>query len=297
MMNFPGTDRDILTQKVYATDETLAIRQRTHELYTVPKINFAEWVLEHIPWHGDEQVLDIGSGPGTYFELINQRIPDGHLVAGDLSFGMARKAARHGGANLAINSDVQALPFADGTFDVVLANHMLYHVPNIDNGLAEIHRILKPKGALIAATNSQYNLPEFEQLIRRAFHLLGAVSADAEQMKPPEYNFQLEDGPAKLARHFYAVARYDLPGAFIFPTVQPAIDYINSTRALREPQLPRRIAWDDFISVLGDQIERLINHFGELIVNKLTGVLVATDEGAFAEDYVRILKEQQRQVR
>jgi SAM-dependent methyltransferase len=289
MINFPGTDRDILTHKVYATDEMLAVRQRTHELYSVPKINFTEWVLDRIVWQGNEQVLDIGSGPGTYFDLVSQRVPNGRLIAGDLSFGMARKAAQHPNAAWTTNSDVQALPFQTGTFDVVLANHMLYHVPNLDSGLDEIRRVLKPTGCVIAATNSQYNLPEFEQLIRRTYHLLGAVGPESEPMKQTSYQFQLEDGPAKLARHFFAVARYDLPGAFIFPAMQPAIDYINSTRALREPQLPRRIAWDDFINVLGEQIQRLINHFGELIVNKLTGVLVGTDGGAFAKDYVRLL--------
>ncbi len=289
MINFPGTDRDTLTQKVYATDEMLAIRQRTHELYSVPKINFAEWVLDRIAWRGEERVLDIGSGPGTYFDLVTARIPNGRLVAGDLSLGMSRKASRRSDAGLVVNCDTQSLPFPDGEFDVVLANHMLYHVPDLDKGLAEIHRVLKPTGCIIAATNSQYNLPEFEQLIRRTYHLLGAVGPDTEPMKQTSYQFQLEDGPTKLARHFFAVARYDLPGAFIFPDVQPAIDYINSTRALREPQLPRRVAWDDFISVLADQIQRLINHFGELIVNKLTGVLVGTDAGAFARDYVSIL--------
>jgi SAM-dependent methyltransferase len=289
MINFPGTDRDILTQKVYATDETLAVRQRTHELYSVPKINFTEWVLDRIPWHGDEQVLDIGAGPGTYFDLVVDHIPDGRLVAGDLSFGMARKASRHPNARCITNSDAQAMPFSTGTFDVVLANHMLYHVPDLDSALAEIRRVLKPTGCVVAATNSQYNLPEFEQLIRRTYHLLGAVGPEAEPMRQISYQFQLEDGTAKLARHFFAVARYDLPGAFIFPAVQPAIDYINSTRALREPQLPQRIAWDDFINVLGEQIQRLINHFGELIVNKLTGVLVGTDSGAFARDYVNLL--------
>jgi SAM-dependent methyltransferase len=289
MIQFPGTDRDILTHKVYATDEMLAIRQRTHELYSVPKINFAEWVLDRISWQGDEQVLDIGAGSGTYFDLVTARIPGGRLVAGDLSLGMLRKAAQRTDACPVINSDVQALPFPDRSFDVVLANHMLYHVPNIDGGLAEIRRVLKPSGAVIAATNSQYNLPEFEQLFRRTYHLLGVVGPETEPMKQTAHHFQLEDGTAKLARHFFAVARYDLPGAFIFPEAQPAIDYINSTRALREPQLPRRIGWDDFITVLSDQIQRLINHFGELIVNKLTGVLVATDEGAFARDYVSIL--------
>src|SRR5437762_8525709 len=119
MTYFPGTDRDTLTQKVYVTDEMLAIRQRTHELYSVPKINFAEWVLDRITWRGDEQVLDIGAGPGTYFDLVKARIPNGHLVAGDLSLGMARKAGQRPEAGLVVNSDTQSLPFPTGGFDVV----------------------------------------------------------------------------------------------------------------------------------------------------------------------------------
>ncbi len=293
MSNSPGTDRDILTQKAYATDDMLSVRQRTHELYSVPKLNFTEWVLDRIEWRGDERVLDLGAGPGTYFKLLRKRIPHGTLTAGDLSMGMARLAAAHPAAGNILNLDAQALPFADGSFDVVMANHMLYHVPDLDQTLTEIRRVLQPSGCLVAATNSQFNLPEFEQLIRRSYGLLGAVGADIEPMHPTAHNFYLEDGAMKLAHHFFAVARYDLPSVFIFPSVEPVLDYINSTRALREPQLPRRIAWDDFINVMGDQVQRLIHHFGELVVSKLTGVLIATDSGAFAGEYVRRLHGEQ----
>ena len=293
MSNFPGTDRHILTKKAYANEDALLIRQRTHDLYSVPKINFKEWVLDRITWRGDERVLDVGAGPGTYFDDLKPRIPRGQLVAGDLSLGMAIKASAHPNAGLTLNLDVQTLPFPDHTFDVVLANHMLYHVPDLDQALSEIHRVLKPSGSLIASTNSQFNAPEFEQLIRRTYGLLGAIGPDIEAMKPLDYGFRLEDGPVKLSHHFYAVARYDLPAAFIFPAVAPVIDYINSSRAIREPQLPRRVSWDDFISVLSDQVQRLINHFGELVVNKLSGAVVATDAGSFAQTYVDIQQKKQ----
>src|SRR5260221_7696648 len=238
MTNLPGTDRDILMHQAYATDELLLVRQRTHELYSIPKINFAEWVLDRITWEGNEHVLDVGSGPGTYFDLLRDRIPNGELVAGDLSLGMTRIAQQHPEAGHVLNLDAQTLPFEAGSFDVVLANHMLYHIPDLDTALSEIRRVLRPTGCLIAATNSQFNLPEFEQLIRRTYGLLGAVGPDIQPMRPTAHNFHLEDGAMKLSRHFYAVARFDLPGAFIFPAVQPAVDYINSTRAIREPQLP-----------------------------------------------------------
>ncbi len=110
-------------------------------------------------------------------------------------------------------------------------------------------------------------------------------------MRSPDHHFFLEDGAVRLARHFFAVARHDLPGAFIFPDAQPILDYIGSTRALREPQLPRRISWDDFMGVMGEQLERLINHFGELVVNKLSGVVIGTNSGDFARDYVALLNQ------
>src|SRR5258708_40085615 len=115
-----------------------------------------------------------------------------------------------------------------------------------------------------------------------------------EPMSRMEHTFALEDGAVRMARHFFAVERFDLPSAFIFPSVEPVLDYINSTRALREPQLPRRISWDDFMNVMGDQVQRLINHFGELVVNKLTGVLIGTDQGGFAADYVSLLDRDQQ---
>src|SRR5262249_11609505 len=232
----------------------------------------------------------IGCGPGSYFDVLSSCIPEGRLIAGDLSYGMVQKAALHAKADMLLNSDAQTLPFPSGVFDIVLANHMLFHVPELDKALTEVHRVLNPGGLVVAATNSQFNQPEFEQLFRRTYGLLGAIGPDVEPMKPVTHNFYLEDAPRKLARHFFAVARYDFPSAFIFPSTQPVIDYINSTRALREPQLPHQVSWDDFISVLGDQVHRLINHFGELVVNKVAGVVVGTDVGGFAQDYISILK-------
>lgn len=283
MLNLPGTNRDTLMRKAYATDEQLAVRLRIHEMYTIPKINFNAWVLDRIKWRGNERVLDVGAGGGGYFDEIRVRIPQGELIAGDLSLGMARKARTHTQAGKLVNLDAQALPFASGSMDVILANHMLFHVPDVQRALREFRRVLKPTGVLLAATNSQYSMPQLDQLVRRAYGLLGARNVDAE---PKVYQFYLEDGPMKAARVFRAVARYDLPSAFVFPSAQPVIEYMDSMRTLREARLPRGISWEDFLNTLADQTQRVINHFGELVVEKLSGVVVATDGGDFARDYV-----------
>lgn len=280
----PNTDRRILTRDAYATDAHLAVRMRTHELYSYPKIDYPRWVVETISWRGDEWVLDVGAGSGVYRELVQERAPLGFYVAGDLSLGMVRQIGETGAP--AVNLDVQQLPFASGTFDVAMANHMLYHVPDVTRALAELRRVLKPDGVLIAATNSASTMPELDTLARRACTLLGYPR---QEFIPPHHGFTLENGPAQVARFFRAVARYDLPSAFHFPAVEPVLDYINSTKPLRAPQLPPGISWEEFMYVMEKQIARLIGHYGELQVQKLAGVIVGTNGGGFARDYLRRL--------
>ncbi len=295
-MNSPGTDRERLIRRAYASDDKLSVRQRTHELYTVPDIDFTAWVLNCIQWRGDEWVLDLGAGPGLYFAPVKARIPHGRHFAGDLSLGMVRRQREHEaaeGSRLAV-MDGQAIPFADDTFDVVLANHMLYHVPDLDRAAAEIKRVLKPEGVLVAATNSIYNMPELSTLLRRALLVL----TDFEYVEDTPlvststaYRFSLENGSVILARQFFAVARYDLPSALVFPEAEPVIAYLDSMRDLREDYLPEGITWEQFIEVMRQQVERLLAHSGQLIVRKLSGVLVATEAGGFAAEYVAMLKQ------
>lgn len=255
-------------------------------MYSRPKVDFQQWVLDNFQWRGDEWVLDVGAGPGTYFGLVHERAPRGRLIAGDLSFGMIRQAYRAANTlpTRLLTLDAQRLPFPDNTFDVVLANHMLYHVPNVEQALAEISRVLKPTGCLIAATNSQDNMPELDTLARRACTLLGYPK---QAFKASHDAFTLENGPIMLHHHFEAVARYDLPSAFHFPEVEPVMAYLNSTRSLRAPQLPPELTWDQFMSVMEKQITRLIRHFGELQVHKLAGALIATNGGGFAREYLQ----------
>jgi ubiquinone/menaquinone biosynthesis C-methylase UbiE len=278
----------------YANDEHLSVRIRTHELYTRPQVDFPKWVIDTLHWRGDEWVLDIGAGPGNYFDLVLERVPHGHLVAGDLSFGMVQQARHNPRAAQVslLNFDAQNLPFADGRFDVVLANHMLYHVPDIEAALSEIRRVLKWDGCLVAATNSQHNLSELDTLTRRAVALLGFPKYDP--VLRDHDHFLLENGSAALTQYFRAIARYDLPSALHFPEVEPVLAYLNSMQALRAPYLPEDITWDDYIDVMEKQITRLIRHFGELEVQKLAGVLVGTNGGGFAANYFRQLDSERR---
>lgn len=279
-------------RRAYATDEKLEVRRRTHDQYTVPRIDFAQWVLDCTAWRGDERVLDLGAGTGGYFAPVRARIPAGQLVAGDLSPGMIRRQQAETASRgvLLVNLDAQALPFPAASFDVVLANHVLYHVADPDAALSEIRRVLKPEGQLLAATYSTHNMPELDTLCRRALLLLTDFTSDAGVLAGAPDNFSLESGQRLLSRHFYAVARYDLPSTLVFPEPEPVLAYLESMRDLQEPLLPEGIAWEDFMGVMREQVTRLIAHTGKMTVHKLSGALVATQEGGFISEYMHLLR-------
>jgi SAM-dependent methyltransferase len=171
-----------------------------------------------------------------------------------------------------LNLDAQQIPLADNVADVVLANHMLYHVPDKDAALHEIKRILRPNGHLIAATNSETNMTELFTLRRQAMQQLNLSIDPVLEERPLADLFTLENGRAILQTHFSHVQRHDLHSALVFPDPQPILDYIASSRDWYEKFLPETVTWDD----LYQQIQKILaNHFTrhqEFRVSKLSGV-------------------------
>lgn len=280
---YPLTDPNNLRQHAYADDENFRIRHETHEQYTVPRVDFRAWALSRIEWRGDEQVLDVGCGPGMYAASLREMLPDVRYYGLDFSAGML---AKHPLPRAVTVGDGQNLPFPDHHFDVVMANHMLYHVPDIERALEEFRRVLKPDGVLLAATNSVENMPQVRELFKRAILVLTAPGKAVSIPLPNSHLFTLESGTRQLSRHFYAVVRHDLPGALVFTEIEPVMAYLESTRSLREPLLPEGVTWESVMLVVREQIKNQLNYVGELVVHKLVGVLVATDRGDFISDFL-----------
>ena len=94
------------------------------------------------------RVLDIGTGTGLTAELGAAHAgPLGSVIGIDPSMGMLSLARARRGVT-AVGATVPYLPFPDGSFDVVLANLVLSHLPDLDRGLADVRRVLHPGGRL-----------------------------------------------------------------------------------------------------------------------------------------------------
>lgn len=267
----PFTNKSHLTTQSYKTQDKLNVRILTHQLYTQPKIDFTGWVLDKITWQGNETAVDLGSGSGAYIKAGQARCQT--YIAGDLSLGMVQTLPA---GLLRLNLDAQHIPLADNVAHVVLANHMLYHVPDKDVALAEIRRILRPNGHLIAVTNSATNMAELIDLRRQAMRLLNLPVDPVLEKSPIADLFSLENGRSLLRNHFSHVKRHDLSSALVFPDPQPILDYLASSRDWYETFLPAPVTWDD----LYRQFQALLtNHFArhaEFRVSKLSGVFICS---------------------
>jgi SAM-dependent methyltransferase len=261
------TESDQILQQ-YKTKDNLQLRIQTHEKYSRPKVDFVAWVLDQIEWHGDEIVVDVGCGAAIYAGPAGQRGKS--YFAGDLSIGMLQGLTISGLPR--VNLNVQQLPFADESADVVLANHMLYHVPDQDAALRQISRILRPDGFLIAATNSASNMAELSGL-RAVIGRQLNIPADSFPLRPT-LSFTLENGTQLLGKHFARVTRHDLPSALIFPDAQPVMDYINSSRSYYLNELPEEITWEQIEEMILEEVNGRIVKEGLFRVNKLTGVFI-----------------------
>ena len=143
-----------------------------------------------------QRVLEVGGGEGELAERIRAEL-GAEVIAIDQSERMV-EIQRSKGIDARIG-DVRELPFADGEFDVVVAAWMLYHVPHLDRGLAEIARVLEPGGRLVAVTNSIDHM-------RELWELAGKDSSVGN------FTFNSENAEASLRRHFASVARRDAHG-------------------------------------------------------------------------------------
>jgi SAM-dependent methyltransferase len=158
-----------------------------------------------------KRILEVGCGWGELAEWL-ARDTGAEVVAVDLSARMV-ELSRERGVDVRVG-DVQELGFADGEFDVAVAAWMLYHVPDLDRGIAELARVLRPGGRLVVATNSRFHLLELRDLVGSG---------------PSALKFSREDGEVHLRRHFAEVRRTDIDGRLEFADHAEVEEYVRAS--------------------------------------------------------------------
>jgi SAM-dependent methyltransferase len=256
-------------QRQYGSRDPLQVRVRTHQMYSQPQVDFPAWALDQTGWLGDEIILDLGCGTGFYRPAAVAR--GGRYIALDLFPAMLRGLGPPFPER--INADASRLPLHPATLDVVLANHLLFLLPEPGPALAEIRRVLRPGGRLLAATNSVHTMPELYELRRQAAETLGA-RLPKPGAESPVRSFSLENGAAILEGYFEQVERRILPSAFVFPGPEPVVDYLASMGGAAGGSLPDGLAWESFAAELRRVLRAHFAAHDTLHVNKISGLFL-----------------------
>jgi len=207
----------VYVREQYASEKGLAARS---SLYAETAGPFAgDVAFDVVAEASPRRLLEVGCGPGWFAARVQRELGI-EVVAIDQSERMV-EVARAEGVDARV-ADVQSLPFGDGEFECVAAHWMLYHVTDLDRGLAQIARVLVPGGLLVAITNRDDHLLEL-------WRLVGAEDARVARDLP----FGAENGTEILRRPFREVEMLDASGTVTIRDRGAVVRYVESTERWR----------------------------------------------------------------
>jgi SAM-dependent methyltransferase len=262
-----GTDAAYLREHQYKDPTNLSARISLHVRFARAEQPWYPWLVGLVDWPEGGDVLEVGCGAGHLWLNVAPLLPRLRLTLTDLSEGMLA-AARETVAPLESIDlvatracDAQALPWPEGSFDVVVANHMLYHVPDPSRAVAEFARVLRPGGVLMAATNGPNHLDVISELSQE---ILGHSSSDFVDRR-----FGASNGAAILSGGFGDVSWHRHPSTMVCDDPAAVLAFIMSSPAAKESDSARLEALAEAVAA------RFLNAGGVLHISTDAGCFVA----------------------
>lgn len=230
----------------YQDASNISARIRLHKLYSQNKEGWFPWLFTQCmdaaaslqqPVVSDEKVpsdttkamhiLELGCGNGSFWTENIKRVPEhADILLSDISEGMIRDARRALGTNDSRfhfeRIDCHAIPHEDGTFDLAMANHVLFYCEDIDLALSEIARVLKPNGLFLCSTYGPTHMSEINQLVQQ---FDDRVVLSAEKLYE---RFGSDNGTDILKRHFKSIRYHAYEDSLNVTAAEHLIEYILS---------------------------------------------------------------------
>ena len=260
------TNQEFLKNNQYRDSSNLDARVELHRRFSTNTYGWFPWIFDTLKTLPNlARVLELGCGPGYMWKECLDRIPAGwNITLSDLSDGMVDAAWR----NLVVTGcafkyeqiDAQSIPYPDETFDIVIANHMLFHVPDRPGALTETRRVLKPGGHLVATTVGNGHLAEILQWLKQV-----SPNTDFASFGNP---FTLDNGLEQLKPFFsqIEIKRYD--DDLRITEIEPLMAYIRSTYRAKELSVSE-------MAEVRQGLEAILSQKGEIFITKDSGLFLA----------------------
>jgi len=250
----------------YATDGNLRARQRLWERQE-PAFDVVGWTLDLAGVEPGLQILDVGCGNGRYLRAMRSRGVDGFGC--DVSAGMLRAVGDHP----VVVADAVSLPYPARRFDVVLAPHMLYHVPDRPGALRELRRVLAPGGRLVAVANGNGHLASLRAVVDAAG---GASQPGWRWTDRLAEEFSLDNGGPQLAIAFSDVrcVHPERPGRAIVTDPGVIAGYVASVEDLYGPDFAG--SWSALVADVYARAAEIIQRDGAFLVEGDVGAFVCS---------------------
>ena len=213
-------------KKQYQSSSNLATRISIHDKYSTNKMGFGNWIFSNYVIADGSHVLELGCGTGDMWVGKERQVNAcSRLILSDFSEGMLETAKSKLAEYKKIEYqviDICDIPYGEDAFDIVIANMMLYHVPDLQKALSEVRRVLKKGGAFYCATYGEHGIIEY---------LSGLLSEYGLKDKTNK-NFTLQNGDTYLKQVFSQVERLEYKDSLAVTDIGDLVDYLYSLTSM-----------------------------------------------------------------
>lgn len=265
LLDLLSEDEEIVEQYHNATN--LRVRIQLHHLYSTNPVEWFSWLRGQIDFSRINRLLELGCGNGDLWVGNTIDLRNREFFLSDLSEGMLEDAKLRLNDDFSfMQIDAQNIPFKRDFFDAVIANHLLFYLPELDQGLEEIIRVLKPQGILYASTYSTNHMKEITELAQEFDPRITLSQTSLPSI------FGKENGEEILSHYFQNVERRDYADTLVIDQAKPIVDYIVSCHGNQNEILSGRI--EEFYSF----IKKKIDDQGSITVTKEACLFIATNK-------------------
>lgn len=209
-------------QKQYQMTDNLNTRISVHEKYSTNKTGFGNWLFSHYDFSSGNKILELGCGTGDLWKSkLHLLDKSTRLTLTDLSENMVHATKNTLGDQNNISYavvNIEEIPYNNNCFDQVIANMMLYHVPDLNRGLSEVNRVLKKDGYFYCATYGENGIIPFIADLLKDYGITDTTNK----------NFTLQNGNRILKKYFSEIRWLDYEDSLAVTDINDILDYICS---------------------------------------------------------------------